>query len=140
MSASADLGIDWKQDRLALQLQRHAAARTLIVENSGRVCGLLNYHRLRLLGGGTLNVGLIDLFAATRLTHRQCVGLLRAAGHQMVDDGLHAGMMLRSCMSRGPALLACGFLPVPAIDHLVCLFKQPGLELPKPDRIHLLAR
>jgi hypothetical protein len=139
MAASTDLGIHWSTDRLALQLG-HENARTLVVEKDGRVRGFLNSHRLRLLGGGTLNVAVIDIFAATQLSHRQCVALLRAAGHRMVAEGIQAAMMLRSTMSRGPALLACGFLPVPAIDHLVCLFKQPDIVLPKPKRVHLLIR
>lgn len=140
MAADADLSIHWTHDRLALQLHRHAVARTLIVEQSGNISGFLNYHQIRLLGGGTLQAAIIDVLAADQLTHHQCIALLRAAGHRMVEEGIQAAIMLRSCMCRGPALLACGFMPVPAFDHLVCLFKDPNLDLHKPSRIHLLIR
>jgi hypothetical protein len=135
-----DLALVWEPTRLAIQLWYKDTARTLVVEQVGKVIGFLNYHRTTLLGRGPLRAALIDLFCGASLTQRQRVALLRTGAHRMAQEDVQVVVMLRSAMCPTAALAACGFVPLPAHEHLVCMHAEPGDRPARPKSFSLLLR
>ena len=141
VSANADLSIDWTRERFAFQLRDpHATARTLVLEHAGRIAGFVNYHEVDLLARASVSAAFIDRLAAPQASHHQRISLINAALGRMAQEGIQLAIMLGTANLPGRALLTSGFLPLPALDHLICLFKSPRITLPPAPSLSLLLR
>jgi hypothetical protein len=134
-SAGLDLRLRWTPPRLELQLGS-PYARTLLLERGGRGA-VVNYYPTRQLGRTEIRVAMIDLVAGD-LGWAGKVALLKAAGHRMMEEGLHAAFMMESAATPTAALLAAGFVPFgPGID-LFCYLCDPDLGLRPTRRFDVL--
>ena len=134
-----DLGLTWSEDRLLRHLAASNVSETLVCETPAGVNGFLNYQRMTFHGREPLDCALIDLFAGSS-TLAEASLLLRVALQRMRDAGLKAAVMLRTATCRAGPLLAGGFLPLPAQDHLVGLFPTSRPESLPTRRISVLLR
>ncbi len=139
-AASVDLAYLWTPDELARLLDWEGLSRTVVLQREGRVGGLVNYYRLEILGRCPMEVGILDLLAFGNLPSRDRRRLLRAALHQMAEDGLKAAMCLRGSWYAARQLLGAGFYPFPHEYYYIGNKMQPDVPLENVRRAHVLWR
>ena len=138
LTEASDFGYVWNEATLARQLQHNDLPKTLVLEQNGRVEGVLSYCHLDLLGRQPLRVGSIDLMAfAPTVTWRRQRDLVRAALRQMMSEGLQLAVMLRIASSPPSILFSSGFVPMPADYYYIGLVMEPGFPLTRAKRLHV---
>ncbi len=138
--AAMDLAYLWDSAELARLLHYEDLARTVVVEEGGRVAGLVSYHRLGVLGRRAMETGVIDLLAFGTLSAVARLRLLRAALSQMTEEGLKAAMLLRGSWYGWRPLLAAGFTPTAPEYYYTASKIEPNLLVEKVRRIQVLWR
>jgi len=138
--ASMDLAYLWNPEELARLLHYEDLARTVVLEEDGRVAGLVSYYRLEVLGRCPMEAGVIDLVAFGTLSARARLRLLRATLFQMAEEGLKAAMLLRGSWYGWRPLLAAGFTPMTPEYYYTANKMEPDLPVEKVRRVHVLWR
>jgi GNAT superfamily N-acetyltransferase len=132
----ADVGCAYTAERLGHQLQYRGLPRTLVLEQDGRVRGLVNFYGLRMVARGEQQVGVIDVMAfddALPVGERR--RLLRAAMGDMWEQGAKSAVLLRLPCFPSNVLWGAGWVPMPGSVQVVCAYPRPGLELPPAPRL-----
>jgi GNAT superfamily N-acetyltransferase len=137
---NADLAMVWPRERLAAHLQWDDVPRTLVLERGGAVVGMVNFHRLGLLGKDVVSTGLVDLLVCEDDSAGDRRRLVRSAVARMASDGLDTAYTLRTNMFPARVMLACGFWPLPQSEFLTIAFPEPGLKFPPARRPMILFR
>jgi GNAT superfamily N-acetyltransferase len=137
LSEQNDFAYQWNETNLARQLQYKSQPRTLVLEQDGRVEGLVSYCHLDMLGRQPLRIGTVDLLAFGAISFRRQRDLVRAALRQMMEEGLHAAVMLRIASSPPALLFSSGFVPLPADYYYIGLVMEPGFPLTRAKRLHV---
>lgn len=137
---NADLAYLWEPETTARQLQYPGLSETVVLEQEGRVAGLVNYTLLDVLGRCPMRVARLDTLAFGSLARKDRRRLLAAALHQMAADGAKGAMMLRGSWYGWRELIGAGFVPVPPEFYYVGLTLQDGLSLDGVRRLSVLWR
>ncbi len=114
MLEKASTGFDWAMVWSSKQLSfllENAATSTVVLEQDGRVRGMVNYHFLSLQGRSPIRAGVIDLWADDDLTSGQRVRLLSHLCTELRESDVHALVAPRSSMMPAAAFIANLFLP-----------------------------
>jgi hypothetical protein len=135
-----DLTYLWSREEFAQLLHYEDLARTVVVEEGGRVAGLVSYYRLEVLGRCRVETGVIDLLAFSTISAADRLRLLRAALFQMAEEGLRAAMLLRGSWYDWWPLLAAGFTPAAPEYYYTANKMEPSLPVEKVRRIQVLWR
>ncbi|MBI4591166.1 MAG: GNAT family N-acetyltransferase [Candidatus Rokubacteria bacterium] len=135
--ARVDLGCVWSPERLAHQLRYEDVPRTLVVEQDGRVGGLVNYYRLDLLGRHPIGAGVIDLLAFGSLPNTTRQRLLLAALAQMREEGMKFALLLRWPAWPSRPLWATGFVPMPRNLSPICFVMDRTVSLARVKRLQV---
>ena len=139
-SDGADLGYLWSPSEIGRFLNYEDLAKTLVLEQGGRITGLVNYFRLGFLGRCPIDVGILDLVAFGDLPAKERTRLLRATLHRMADEGLKAAMLLRGSWDSWRTLLAAGFFPMPPEYFYVGTKMSPEVHVENVRRVHAVWR
>jgi len=124
---AAELGYLWDDVALLRRLKYKDVAHTLVAEYRGRVAGLVNYCRLKIMGRAPIEAGVIDMLAVDQLPRPLARKLIRTALAQMAAQGVHTALALRISSFPWRHLMATGFVALPADSMYVA---QPiGLKL-----------
>ncbi|MCE9554507.1 MAG: GNAT family N-acetyltransferase [Planctomycetes bacterium] len=137
LSEENDFAYQWNETNLARQLQHNNVPKTLVLEQNGRVEGVISYCHLEMIGRQPLQVATIDLMAFGELSWRRQRDLVRAALRQMMADGIQLAVMLRIASSPSSVLFSSGFVPMPADYYYIGLVMEPGFPLTRAKRLHV---
>jgi len=111
--------------------------KTLVLEENGRVEGVISYCHLDMMGRAPLRMATIDLLACGALSWRRQRDLVQAALRQMMADGIQLAVMLRVASSPPSVLFFSGFAPMPADYYYIGLVMEPGFPLTRAKRLHV---
>lgn len=136
----ADLAYVWDAENAARQLNYPNLSRTIVLEQEGRVAGLVNYTMLEVLGRCPMRVAVLDNVVFGSLPASDRRRLLAAALCEMTADGAKGAMMIRGSWHGWPELLAAGFLPMPPEFYYVGLTLRDDIPLEGIRRLHVLWR
>jgi GNAT superfamily N-acetyltransferase len=136
----AHLAYVWDADNAARQLDYPNLSRTVVLEQQGRVAGLVNYTLLEVLGRSPMRVAVLDNVAFGSLPSNDRRRLLAAALCEMAADGAKGAMMIRGSWYAWPELLGAGFLPMPPEFYYVGLTLRNDISLEGIRRLHVLWR
>jgi len=140
LSRSAEFGLVWDEASLRRQLSYKDFPRTIIAEHGGRVAGFVNYFRQAYLGRREMTAGVIDLLSVSELPPAGRRNLLRAALHQMAEEGCHAALFLHVTGQPSVLLSRMGFVPeTPQYDYVIQSM-TPDAPLIETRRLHALWR
>jgi len=140
LSTNTDLSVTFRRDRLATQLSWDGFPRTLVHDGNGGPFGLINYHRIELLGGDVVSAALVELLGCEGGSMRVRRCLLRSAMARMAVEDTDIAFALRIPAFPARVMIPSGFWPVPQSEHLVIVFPRPDLELPPAARPFMLFR
>jgi hypothetical protein len=137
---AASLAIDWTPETLLHHLAGSPVSQTLVLEEAGRVTGLVNFHVLPFQARTVENVGVFDMIAFRDATGMGQSRLINAAMSRMMAQGAVLALKLRCGDTALWPMLRNVFVPhLP--DHSVVLqWMNAPIEIPARSKMHLLWR
>lgn len=137
---NTDFALTIPRHRLAPQLCWYGVPQTLVHDVDNGPFGLVNYHRIGLLGSDVVSAGLIDLLGCEGGSVRVRRRLLRSAVARMAAGGTDIAFALRTPTFPARVMVPAGFAPLPKSEHLVLVFPRSDLDLPSAKRPFVLFR
>lgn len=128
LGKDAELGYRWSEARVRHQLAAGPISRTLVLEDGGKVLGLVNHYRIDMTARTTLPCAVIDFMAfAEGAPQRDRRRLINAALADMAREGAGLAMMLRIPCYPSRDLWATGFVPTPKESSVIFGLTDPSL-------------
>ena len=138
--SSCVLAIHWNNETLRHQLCGSSLSQTLILEDKGRISGLVNFHALPYQDRTVENIGLFDLIAFGNIPTDSKVRLINAALTRMMEHGIILAVKLRCGDTAAWPMARARFIPQPAQSFLVLQRIGDPVHIPSDARMHLLWR
>ena len=138
--SSCGLAIHWDLETLRHQLCGSPLSQTLILEENGTICGLVNFHALPIQDRSVENIGLFDLIAFGNISTDSKVGLINAALARMMEQGIMVAVKLRCRDTAAWPMTRARFILQPAQSFLVLQRIGEPVHIPSDARMHLLWR
>lgn len=129
LEGDADMGYRFTRERLAHQLERTSMVRTWVLEQHGRVEGVVNAYLVGMTGRSFMPVAVFDLLAFGALSREHRQALLNRALAELADAGAGLAMTLRIPCYRAADLWEAGFVPTPKDSNFLCTVVDPKLSL-----------
>ena len=137
---AAALAIHWTPETLLHHLTGSPVSQTLVLEESGRVTGLVNFHVLPFEARTVENVGVFDVIAFRDATGIGQSRLIHVALSRMVAQDAILALKLRCGDTPIWPLLRNVFVPHPPDHSLVLQWMNAPVEIPARSKLHLLWR
>lgn len=130
-TAQYDWAMAWQKDLLASQLQNDAYE-TLVLEQSGSVRAMVNYHFGSMYGRARVRTVIIDIWADDGLSSLERIRLLSYVCAHLMESGVDAVVAPRSAMMPAAAFVGNLFMPAPQNFMIGLFLTKHSAPLPPP--------
>ncbi len=137
---AAALAIHWTPETLLHHLAGSPISQTLVLKESGKITGLVNFHVLPFQARTVENVGVFDLIAFRDATGFGQSRLINAALSRMMAQNAILALKLRCGDTSLWPMLRTVFVPHLPDHSLVLQWMNDPIEIPARSTMHLLWR